>query len=158
MGNSYTNKNYNRSDYDDLLYFNGFYDNLYREPFTNGFAFVFVTKPLLFINPTKPTATKSYMKHLSYINMTRDQFFLQFLDSEKLNNNDAELVRMLSYDTSFRTTLNDQMRRSDVESIASFSYLKVADPPCYRSHHLGERAIWCVMEFSTGRSDLPLCA
>lgn len=34
-----------------------------------------------------------------------------------------------------------------MESIASFSYLKVADPPCDRSHRLGERAIWCVMEY-----------
>lgn len=122
MGNSYTNKNYNRSNYDDLLYFNGFYDNLYREPFTNGFAFVFVTKPLLFLNPTKPTATKSYLKHLSYINMTRDQFFLQFLDSEKLNNNDTELVRMLSYDTSFRKTnflplFTNQLKSFDSQDI-----------------------------------------
>lgn len=122
MGNSYTNKNYNRSNYNDLLYFNGFYDNLYREPFTNGFAFVFVTKPLLFINPTKPTATKNYMKHLSYINMTRDQFFLQFLDNEKLNDADAEIVRMLSYDTSFRKTnflplFTNQLKSFDSQDI-----------------------------------------
>ena len=62
------------------------------------------------------------MKHLSYINMTRDQFFLQFLDSEKLNNNDAELVRMLSYDTSFRKTnflplFTNQLKSFDSQDI-----------------------------------------
>ena len=31
--------------------------------------------------------------------------------------------------------------------IRLFSYLKDAEPPCYRSHRLGERAIWCVMEY-----------
>ena len=35
---------------------------------------------------------------------------------------------------------------SDVESESPFSYLKVAEPPCYRSHRLGERALWCVTE------------
>ena len=42
--------------------------------------------------------------------------------------------------------LDDQKRRLDVESIASFSYLKVADPPYRRSHRLGEIALWCVTE------------
>ena len=54
--------------------------------------------------------------------MTRDQFFLQFLDSEKLNNNDAELVRMLSYDTSFRKTnflplFTNQLKSFDSQDI-----------------------------------------
>ena len=35
---------------------------------------------------------------------------------------------------------------SDVESESPFSYLKDADPPYYRSHRFGDRALWCIME------------
>ena len=42
--------------------------------------------------------------------------------------------------------LDDQMRRIGCGVQSAFSYLKDADPPCYRSHRLGDRALWCVME------------
>ena len=43
--------------------------------------------------------------------------------------------------------LDDHLGDSDVESESPFFLSeKVADPPCHRSHRLGERALWCVME------------
>ena len=38
------------------------------------------------------------------------------------------------------------MGGKDVESLPPFSFLKDAEPPCYRSHRLGDRAGWCIME------------
>lgn len=104
MENSFTNKNNNPSNYNNLMNFNGFYTNIYKDPFTNGFAFIFVTKPLLFIDPVKPSSSKQASKKMAYINMTRDPEFAQFLDAEKMNDLDARLVRMLSYNLDYRTS------------------------------------------------------
>ena len=45
--------------------------------------------------------------------------------------------------------MDDHLGGLDVESNPPFSYLKDADPPYHRSHRLGERALWCVMEYSS---------
>lgn len=99
---SYTNRNIDHANMDNLTSFNGFYTNIYREPFLSGFAFVFVTKPLLFIDPNKPVSTKETNKKMAYMNMTRDPYFTQFLTSEKMNDMDAEIVKMLSYNQDYK--------------------------------------------------------
>lgn len=102
MSNIYTNKNKNVANANGLTEFNGFYDNVYREPFNNGFAFIFVTKPLLFIDPNRPNSSKDYSKRMAYLNMTRDPYFAQFLAKESMNDMDLQIVKMLSYNTEYR--------------------------------------------------------
>ena len=101
---SYTNKNADLATLNNISSFNGFYTNIYREPLINGFSFIFMTKPLLFIDPNKPTSTKETSKKLAYLNMTRDPYFTQFITNEKMNDMDMKIVKMLSYNTDYRTT------------------------------------------------------
>lgn len=82
---------------DDLTRFSGFHTNRYREPFLNGFAFIFMTKPLLFIDYKNSNTDKK--NRLAYMNMARDPFFVQYLDEECENKLDKKLVEILSYNT-----------------------------------------------------------
>lgn len=101
---SYTNKNIDLANLNNLNSFNGFYTNIYREPLVNGFAFIFMTKPLLFIDPNRPSTTKDSAKRLAYLNMTRDPYFTQFITNEKLNDMDMTIVKMLSYNSDYKTS------------------------------------------------------
>lgn len=102
--NSFTNKNRDVSTMNNLTSFNGYYTNIYREPFISGFSFIFMTKPLLFIDPVKPSNTKDYSKKLAYQNMTRDPLFTQYITGENLNDSDLNIIKMLSYNTTYRTS------------------------------------------------------
>ena len=62
MGNSFTNKNTDQAILNDLSRFHGFYNNVYRDPFIGGNAFIFVTKPLLFIDYMAPKKTDTTPK------------------------------------------------------------------------------------------------
>lgn len=100
----YTNKNADVANLNNLSSFNGFYPNIYREPLINGFSFIFMTKPLLFIDPNKPSSTKNASRKLAYLNMTRDPYFTQFITNEKMNDMDTKIVKMLSYNAEYKTS------------------------------------------------------
>lgn len=85
-----------------LTRFQGFYDNIYRDPFVGGTAFVFMTKPLLFIEPSKGS-TAEYSE-MAYLNMTRDPLFSQYLYDQVMSQADMTIVNMLSYNTEHSTS------------------------------------------------------
>lgn len=78
--------------------FDGYYTNIYKDSFVSGNAFMFITKPLLYINPIKSTTTS--LDRSAYINMTRDPNFAQYITTEALNNIDRYIPQMLSYNLS----------------------------------------------------------
>ena len=100
MANQYTNLNQDNAIHNSITRFTGFYENIYRDPFIGGTAFVFVTKPLLFIDPIKPNVG-DYKKILAYENMTRDPVFTQYIKSESLNFKDDKIIASLSYNTDY---------------------------------------------------------
>jgi signal peptidase I len=102
MADKYTNINKDQAGIENLVKFETFFANRYLDPFVTGYSFIFVTKPSLFIYPNKPEASSasdrnSNIEKLAYENMTRDQFFSQFLISETMNDSDKILVEQLSY-------------------------------------------------------------
>jgi len=100
--NKFTNLNEDNSILTDLTQFYGFYQNRYRDPFIGGMGFVFMTRPLLFLNPDYTVSTKTAedrKKKMAYINMTRDPKFVPFLRSEALNSADKKIIESLSYRT-----------------------------------------------------------
>jgi len=102
--NIYANRNTNSANIRNLTAFNGFYTNQYREPLVGGLGFIFITKPMLFIEPIKPVKGQSredLLANMAYINMTRDPVFSQFLASEALSKEDLLLVKMLSYNEKY---------------------------------------------------------
>lgn len=99
MTDSYTNKNTDTFVSNNLSKFYGFYSSPYKDPATSGHAFIFMTKPSLFIEPIAPK-TSAAVKRLAYINMTRDPYFNQFLADQALNKNDIVIAESLAYDPS----------------------------------------------------------
>lgn len=85
-----------------LTRFQGFYNNVYRDPFIGGTSFVFVTKPLLFIDPIKGSNAEN--SSMAYLNMTRDPVFSQYLVDQVLNTADRKIVEMLSYNTEYSSS------------------------------------------------------
>ena len=72
----FVNRNFDQAAFNELTKFIGFYDNPYREPFLQGNSFVFITKPLLFLDYEPQTTT---LGALAYSNMTKDPFFTPFI-------------------------------------------------------------------------------
>lgn len=95
----YVNRNRDDAGIDSLTKFDVFMNNhRYTDSFTTGYAFVFVTKPSLFINPFKLEGSAfTNLERLSYENMTKDHLFSQFLNNESMNESDKLLVQQLSY-------------------------------------------------------------
>lgn len=85
-----------------LTRFQGFYNNIYRDPFVGGTAFVFITKPLLFIDPLRGSRAKN--SSMAYLNMTRDPIFTSYLADQVMNSADRKIVEMLSYNTEYSTS------------------------------------------------------
>lgn len=104
MGNSFTNKNTDQAILNDLSRFHGFYNNVYRDPFIGGNAFIFVTKPLLFIDYMAPKKTDTKSR-LAYMNMTKDPFFAQYLADQNINSLDREIIKMLSYNINYENSV-----------------------------------------------------
>lgn len=104
----YVDTNKDIAGYDDLTKFDVFLQNhRYRDDFITGYAFVFITKPMLFLYPNKPAGDKiTNSEKLAYENMTRDHVFSQFIDGEAMNDNDLMLVKQLSYYDEFIETTN----------------------------------------------------
>ena len=103
MGNSFTNKNTDQAILNDLSRFHGFYNNVYRDPFIGGNAFIFITKPLLFIEPIKPVSSDNKAM-TAYLNMCKDPIFNQYIITEQLNEQDRKIVESLSYNTSYSSS------------------------------------------------------
>ena len=121
MADKFTNMNNDLSIINDLTKFHGFYDNVYRDPFVGGNAFIFMTKPLLFIDPRKPNK-RDNKSMLAYINMTRDPVFVQYLLTESLSDKDKTLVDSLSYkteyfDSSFLPIFTNQCKNFDTSDV-----------------------------------------
>jgi hypothetical protein len=94
----FVNTNSDPSGFRELSRFNGYFDNRYVDDHPGGSAFIFVTKPMLFILPTKPSAADSRKDYLAYGNMTKDPKFAQFLVKESGGNDeDGYIAKMLSY-------------------------------------------------------------
>jgi len=100
MSDNITNLNSNNPLISNLTRFYGFYDNQYKDPFIGGNAFIFITKPLLFIDDTKPTKIDN-KANMAYLNMTRDPFFNQYLVNEVMNTMDRKILESLSYNTDY---------------------------------------------------------
>lgn len=90
----FVNRNFDQAAFNELTKFIGFYDNPYREPFLQGNSFVFITKPLLFLDYEPQTTT---LGALAYSNMTKDPFFTPFILANLTNDYDKEIIKMLSY-------------------------------------------------------------
>lgn len=99
----FINTNSLNMDYNNLMKFTGYYDNRYVDPFVTGYAFIFVTKPSLFIDPEK-NGGQTQHGALAYENMERDPYFTQFLTTEALNSMDVDIVKLLSYNPKYRKT------------------------------------------------------
>ena len=65
MALQHTNLNTNQSIIDDITRFKGEYNDIYRDPFVGGSAYIFVTRPLLFLEPSKPVIS-NYNGQLAY--------------------------------------------------------------------------------------------
>lgn len=89
-------KNQDFSEFAALRKFEGYFAQPYKQKLVTGTAYVFFTKPELFLNPIKPNSTTSY-DYLSYQNMITDAFFSMFLIDQALNDIDKELIYNLSY-------------------------------------------------------------
>lgn len=126
MASKYVNLNQDNSIIDSLTRFNGFYTNVYRDPFISGNAFVFVTKPLLFLDPIKP-AVKEYKRNMAYMNMTRDPVFTQFLKTEQLNDMDDSIIKSLSYienytESNFLPIFTNECKSFDIQDVTLEQY------------------------------------
>jgi hypothetical protein len=116
---NFTNKNKDTAGINALTKFYGFKDNRYFDPFISGFGFVFVTKPMLFIDPIKPQ-NSDYIKKLAYENMTKDPFFAQFLAAEATNENDKILPKLLSYNENYSNSNFLKLFTNETKSIDTF--------------------------------------
>lgn len=122
MADNITNLNKNNPVINNLTRFNGFVPNVYRDPFVSGNAFIFITKPLLFINHIKPSA-KDNKKQMAFINMTRDPIFTQYIKSEQINDMDDSIVKSLSYiedysESSFLPIFTNECKSFDASDVS----------------------------------------
>ena len=92
----YSNKNTDVSALNNLTRFNGFLDNRYLDPHINGYAFIFITKPSLFIAPTVEDQNNS-QEVMAFENMKRDPRFAKFIGEDTLNEEDALIPKLLSF-------------------------------------------------------------
>lgn len=96
---SFTNKNRDQEGIDNLTSFFGFNQHSYLDPSINGYALLFVTKPLLFLYPlVPPQGSSDYNRVLAYENMTKDPYFSMFLLPESGNEKDKLIIKQLSFD------------------------------------------------------------
>ena len=100
MAIQHTNLNTSQSILDDLTRFKGEYNDIYRDPFIGGTCYVFVTRPMLFLESSKPVVSNS-IGQLAYENMTRDPYFTQFLKGETMSEIDSNILYSLTYNTRY---------------------------------------------------------
>jgi hypothetical protein len=97
MDDKYVNTNSDVAGLENLTKFDSFFVNRYQDGFVTGYSFVFLTKPSLFIFPYKPADGSDSLLSLAYENMTMDQFFVQFLAGEAMNQSDRVIAEQLSF-------------------------------------------------------------
>lgn len=95
---AYTNSNTNNPQLDTLNKYNTYFTNRYYDPFVKGYAFVFMTKPFLFIYPS--ASTDPY-KTLAYDNVCRDSYFSQYITGQTMNDQDRIIFEQLSFAKDF---------------------------------------------------------
>jgi hypothetical protein len=93
----YVNSNSDVAGFESLTKFDSFFVNRYQDGFVTGYSFVFVTRPSLFIFPYKPAEGLGASLSLAYENMTIDQFFVQFIAGEAMNQGDRTIAEQLSF-------------------------------------------------------------
>lgn len=93
---NYVNNNYDRSGIENLTNFFGYNPNIYLDPAQNGYAFVFLTKPSLFLYPQKPSVNDND-RTIAYNNMCSDSKFIHYLTEENSNKKDQLIIKQLSY-------------------------------------------------------------
>ena len=95
----YTNNNQDLAGIQNLTKFDVFMQNhRYADPFVNGYALLFITKPSLFLHPIKSNGdTAGRLERLAYENMTKDHVFSQFIETEAMNANDKLIIKQLSF-------------------------------------------------------------
>jgi hypothetical protein len=96
LNDKYVNTNQDTANYENITKFDSFFSNRYAEGFVNGFSFIFITKPSLFLYSYKPSNNNPLL-NMAYENMTKDQYFTQFLASEAMNRGDRTIVEQLSF-------------------------------------------------------------
>lgn len=99
--NNLTNLNKDNASLNNLTRFNAYHDNRYLDPFINGYALIFITKPSLFIDSSKPSDVNDYKATLAYNNMLKDPKFVSYIDTEAVNENDKILPKLLSYNKTY---------------------------------------------------------
>ena len=95
MTDKYTNKNIDVAGQENLTKFETFFTNRYVDPFVNGYSFVFMTRPSLFILPYEEGS--STLNQMAFENMKRDPIFSQFILRRELIPNDNILAQQLSF-------------------------------------------------------------
>ena len=107
------------SGLEDIQHFSGFYENIYRDPFVGGNAFVFVTRPQLFLNNDENIAKQNKDTHsyLALENMTKEPKFTQFMLKEISNDLDKSIFDSLSifsnFSSSFLPMFTNQCKNFD---------------------------------------------
>lgn len=83
----------------DIKYFSGFYEHIYRDPFIGGNAFIFITRPNLFLVNDKNISNqhKNEYSELALENMTLEPKFTQFLIEERPSELDKSIFNSLSF-------------------------------------------------------------
>jgi len=105
----------------NLRHFDGYFANHYKNVLTGGTAFVFFTKPKLFLyEDAVNSSSDAYMK-MAYQNMCSDPYFTLFLNSEAINGSDKLIVKNLSYldnlDTNYIRILTNECKNFDPSDV-----------------------------------------
>lgn len=114
-----------------LTSFFGYNNPVYLDAFNSGSAFIFMTKPSLYLAPIKPSITNT-IDQLAYLNMCKDPKFTQFLINECKTENDKMLIKQLSYQTFgdvpsyFLPIFTNLVRNSDLIDITLGNYTAFA--------------------------------
>ncbi len=101
----------------NLTRFDGYFTNHYKNVLTSGTAFVFFTKPNLFLYQNPSNGVNNEYKNLAYENMCSDSYFSLFLNSEAINDQDKLIIENLSYistlDSNFIKILTNECKNFD---------------------------------------------
>jgi len=116
---SLANKNKDFSGINNLTRFNAYKENRYFDPLISGYGFIFVTKPMLFIDPIKPSGN-DYKKKIAYTNMTKDPIFSAFISSEAQTESDKIIPKLLSYNKMYNSSNFIPLFTNGTKSIDTF--------------------------------------
>ncbi len=117
MFTNYTNTNKDYAGIETMTKFSGFFDKQYDDPLINGHAFVFLTKPELFIYPLNDYTSKTTSDsndttkmELAFYNMCADPIFAPYIGAQALNPQDTLIAQQLSV---FDSYTNPDFKKSN---------------------------------------------